>query len=134
MKANIFLIFHMIGILLISTAACGQKTAIASIGNAWLATDEKGATHTTVYSQDATFNLFVELKNAPSDMQLKAIWIAVNADGLAPNSVIHETDYISNKQLIRFYLANDVPWAPGSYKVDIFLNGIVDKSLAFEVK
>jgi hypothetical protein len=134
MNANKILILHMIGILLISTAACGQKAAIASIGNAWLATDEKGATHTTVYSQDATFNLIVELNNAASDTQLKAIWVAVNAEGLAPNSVIHETNFISNKQLVRFYLANDAPWALGSYKVDIYLNGIVDKSLAFEVK
>jgi hypothetical protein len=78
--------------------------------------------------------LFLELKNAPDDTKVKASWIAVSAEGLDPNYVIYESEYISSDDTIRFFLTNDQLWPVGSYKVDVYLNGALDRSLAFEVQ
>ncbi len=121
-------------VLATSILACGGTLSTANLGDIWLASDEAGQNRTTVFAQDATFNLFVELNNAPDDTNLKASWIAVNVDGSDPNSVIYETDYTSGDDVIRFYLTNDAPWGTGSYKVDIYVNGNLEKSLGFSVQ
>ena len=134
MKVNNFQIILATVAILVSALACGGSITTANIGDAWLSSDEAGDNRTTTFPQDATFNLFVELKNAPDDTQLKVSWIAVNAEGTDPNFVIYETDYTSSDDTIRFYLENDDLWPVGSYKVDIYLNGTLDRSLPFEVQ
>ena len=134
MKVKKFPILLAIIAILISVLACGGSLTTANIGDAWLSTDEAGDNRTTTFSQDATFNLFVDLKNAPDDTQLKASWIAVNAEGMDPNSVVYETEYASGDDTIRFYLDNDNLWPVGSYKADIYLNGTLDRSLSFVVQ
>lgn len=134
MNVKKFPILLAIVAILISVLACGGSFTTANIGDAWLATDEAGDNRATVFSQDATFNLFVELNNAPDDTQLKVSWIAVNAEGMDPNSVVYETEYTSGDDTIRFYLENDDLWPIGSYKVDIYLNSTLDRSLSFEVQ
>jgi hypothetical protein len=39
-----------------------------------MATDEDGSNRTTVFSQEAVFYAMVDLKNAPDDTKLKAVW------------------------------------------------------------
>ncbi len=135
MKVNRFPIVLAVVALFVSVLACsGGSISTANIGDAWLSTDEEGNNRTTVFSANDTFNLFLELKNAPDDTALKVSWIAVNAEGQDPNSVIYETDYTSSDDTIRFYLSNDAAWPAGSYKVDVYLNGTLDRSLTFEVQ
>ena len=50
-----------------------------------MATDEDGANRTTVISQDAVFYAMVDLKNAPDDTQLKAVWTVVDAAKTEPD-------------------------------------------------
>lgn len=131
-KSSILFAFTM---LFISILACqGGSISTANISDAWLATDEKGDSRTTVFSPSDTFNLFLELKNAPEDTALKVSWYAVKAEGEEANTLIHETEYKSSDDTIRFYLTNDQAWPVGSYKVDVYLNGKLDKSLSFEVQ
>lgn len=111
-----------------------QEQSTANIGDAWSATDEAGENRTTVFSQDATFNLFIELNNAPENTALKVSWIVTKVEGVDPNVVIHETDYTSGDDVIRFNLMTEDSWLVGSYKVDIYLNGNLDRSLAFTVQ
>ena len=130
---NLPIIFAVVA-LFASVLACGGSFTTANIGDAWLATDEEGINRTTVFTQSDTFNMFLELKNAPDDTKVKASWIAVSAEGLDPNYVIYESEYTSSDDTIRFFLTNDQLWPVGSYKVDVYLNGTLDRSLAFEVQ
>lgn len=120
--------------LILSILACGGSFSTANIGEAWMAADVDGNNRTTTFSQDAVFYAFVDLKNAPDDTQLKAVWTVVNAEGIEPNLVLNETEFTSGDAVVHFQLENDQLWPVGQYKVDIYLNSNLDKTLTFEVR
>jgi hypothetical protein len=134
MKRNKLPILLAILALAISMLACGGSVSSANIGDAWLANDAEGNNHTTTFAQSDVMNLFIELKNAPDDTELKVTWIAVQAEGVDPNFVINESSYTSGDDTVHFDLSNDNLWPVGSYKADIYLNGTLDRSLAFEIQ
>lgn len=134
MKNNKVLILLAVAALLFSVLACGGNFSTANIDNAWTATDQDGNNATEVFSQDAVFYAMVDLKNAPDDTKLKAIWTAVDAADTEANLLINETETTSSDALIHFQLGNDYLWPIGQYKVEIYLNDALDKTLNFEVR
>jgi hypothetical protein len=120
--------------LVAASLACGGSVSTANIGDAWLSADAEGNNRTTVFSQSDVMNLFVDLRNAPEDTEIKVSWLAVDAEGLDPNFLIKELSYKSSDDTIHFDLSNDNLWPLGSYKADIYLNGKLDRSLTFEVQ
>ena len=134
MKVNKLPILFAIIALTVSILACGESISSANISDAWLANDAEGNNRTTTFSQSDVMNLFIDLKNAPDDTELKVNWIAVNAEGVDPNFVINESSYTSGDDTVHFDLSNDNLWPVGSYKADIYLNGTLDRTLTFEVQ
>ena len=134
MKRNKFLILIPLLALALTALACGGSFSTANIPDAWMSTDEAGDNRTTVFTQDAVFFAQVQLKNAPDDTTVKAVWTAVSVEGVDPNFVINETEFTSSDDLIHFSLSNDQLWPPGQYKVEIFLNDSLDKTLTFSVQ
>jgi hypothetical protein len=132
-KPRLTILFPLLALILASLA-CGFSASTANIPEAWMSTDEAGSNRTTTYTQDAEFFAQVELKNAPDDTTLKAVWTAVNAEGVDPNFVILEKEYTGGDDLVHFTLSNDSLWPAGEYKVDIYLNGNLDKTLTFIVQ
>ena len=132
MKINKLSIVLALAALTVSILACGFSTA--NIGDAWLSNDAEGDNRATVFSQEDTMNLFVELNNAPDDTELKVAWIAVSAEGVDPNYLLNETNFTSSDDVVHFDLSNDNLWPVGSYKADVYLNGTLDRSLTFEVQ
>lgn len=121
-------------VLMLALAACEVSFSTANIGDAWMSTDEAGKNRTTVYAQDAVFYAQVDLRNAPDDTKLKAAWTAVNAEDVEPNYLINETEFVSGSGLVRFDLSNTNLWPKGAYKVDIYLNDKLAKTLEFQVQ
>jgi hypothetical protein len=134
MKSRTFSVLAAAVVMLVSVLACGGSISTANIGDAWMSADEGGDSRTTAYSQDSIFYAQVDLKNAPDDTKLKASWYAVNAEGVDPNFLIDETEFTSGDGLIHFDLENDNLWPAGDYKVDIYLNDSLAKTLTFSVK
>ncbi|NPV57598.1 MAG: hypothetical protein HPY76_13130 [Anaerolineae bacterium] len=134
MKGRKFLILFPLLALVLTSLACGGSFTTANIPEAWMSTDEAGSNRTSVFTQDAVFYAQVQLKNAPDDTTVKAVWTAVSAEGVDPNFVIDETEFTSSDDLIHFSLSNDQLWPPGQYQVEIFLNGSLDKTLTFSVQ
>jgi hypothetical protein len=134
MKVNKLPILLAIIALTVSILACGGSISSANISDAWLANDAEGNNRTATFSQSDVMNLFIDLKNAPDDTELKVNWIAVNAEGVDPNFVINESSYTSGDDTVHFDLSNDNLWPVGSYKADIYLNGTLDRTLTFEVQ
>jgi hypothetical protein len=120
--------------LLLATVACEFSASTANIGDAWLSDAEDGNNRVTTFPQDAVFYAFVDLKNAPEDTTLKAVWIAVDVEGVEPNFVINETEFTSGSNVVTFNLSNNNLWPVGKYRVEIYLNGTLDKTLDFEVR
>jgi len=121
-------------VLLAVLLACGGSFSTAKIEAAWTSTDAEGNNRTTTFSQDSTFYAQVDLRNAPDDTTLKATWTAVQAEGAEPNFVIQETDFTTGSGLVNFELSNSNLWPVGTYKVDLYLNDELDKTLEFSVQ
>lgn len=135
MKATKTQILFVATILLVSVLACGGSISTANIGSAWMATDEEGTNRTNAFGQDAVFYAMVDLKNAPDDTKLKAVWSVVDAEETDPNLLLNETEITSGDALVHFQLENtDYLWPKGQYKVDIYLNDTLDQTLTFEVQ
>ncbi len=120
--------------ILLSTLACGASFSTANIADAWMSTDQEGNRRTTVFTQDAVFYAQVDLRNAPDDTAIKAVWIAVEVEDTEPNLIINETEFVSGSAVVHFSLSNANLWPLGKYKVDLYLNDKLARSVEFEVR
>jgi hypothetical protein len=125
---SVFLVFVFVSL------ACGFSATTANIKDAVLATDEAGTQPTTEFAQNAVFYAVVTLANAPSDTNVKAVWYAVNAEGVDPNFKIDEVTTTTGDGVVPFTLTNNNPWPVGTYKVELYLNDKLEKTLDFTVK
>ncbi len=115
-------------------AGCEVSFSTAKIGDVWMSSDEAGKVRTAVYGPDEVFYAQVDLRNAPDDTKLKAVWIAVEAEDVDPNYTIYETEFVSGSAQVTFDLSNTNPWPAGKYRVDIYLNDKLAKSVEFKVR
>lgn len=120
--------------LLAVTLACGFSVSTAKIADAWLARDDAGTERTTVFAPDEVFYCLVDLQNAPDDTTVKASWTAVEVEGADPNTFIDESELTTGSDTLHFQLTNEGPWPIGRYKVDLYLNDELDRTLEFEVR
>ena len=134
MKYRSIALLLTVAALAVASLACGGSFTTANIQDAYMSSDVDGENRTTVYGQDAIFYAQVDLANAPDDTTLKAVWVAVDAADVDPNFQIDETEFTSDDGLIHFELSNDQLWPVGEYKVDIYLNDTLTKTLLFEVQ
>ena len=134
MKLNRWPLAAVLLATILSLLACGGSFSTANIQRAWLSSDSSGAPETTQFSQDETFYCLVELANAPDETTLKAVWTAISAEGTDPNLLIEESELTTGDGTITFNLTNDQLWPVGTYKVDLYLNGELDRALTFEVR
>lgn len=121
-------------VLVLSILACEGSFNTASIADAWMSTDEAGDARNTVFTPEAVFYAQVDLRNAPDDTLLKAVWTAVEVEDTEPDLMIEETEFTTGSGLIHFELSNLNLWPDGRYKVEIYLNGELAKTLEFEVR
>ncbi len=124
-------------------AACQTTpTPQASITNAVTSKGVKGETFeaegiTDTYPADQPkFHVVVSIANAPSGTLLKAVWTAVDVGAAAaPNTKLDETEIkVQGTRNVDFPLEpQEGRWPPGSYKVEIHLNGTLERTLKFTV-
>ncbi|MBN1149154.1 MAG: hypothetical protein JXA78_17980 [Anaerolineales bacterium] len=120
--------------LLLAALACNFSASTANISDAWMARDEAGTERTTVFAPGDTFYAKVELDNAPDDTTVKATWAVVEAAGLAANTFLDEAELTQGSGELTFSLVSDQPWSAGKYKVDLHLDGELERTLEFEVR
>jgi hypothetical protein len=129
----------MVGLALILAlilSACSVSASTANISAAKMTQDEAGKNPTKVFSpNDQTFYLIAELSNAPEDTAVKAVWTAVDVEGVKPNLKIDESRITADGSgQLTFDLTNDGPWPVGEYKVDLFLNDDQEPARTLEFK
>ena len=121
--------------LLAAALACSFLVSTAKIDNVRMARDESGEQTTTTFGQQDNFYLLGDLKNAPSDTKLKAIWTGVEVKDNPPNTVIDQKELVTGDGTFTFSLVNNNPvWPAGKYKVDIYLNDKLDQTVEFTVE
>ncbi len=99
----------------------------------------------TAYSPtQTTFHAVVTIANATDETRVKAVWTAVDVSpAIAPNTKLDEAEYkvgdiqykdaSTTRNMDLTLEPNSGTFPPGSYKVDIYLNGNLDRTLAFSV-
>ena len=127
-------IFFVLTFLMLLALACGFNVSTANLQNIKLAKDEAGTEPATVFGQDEVIYLVADLANAPDDTKLKAVWTAVEAEGVDPNYVIGEKEVAGSSGPVNFSLSPNEPWPAGQYKVDLFMNDELNQILAELVK
>lgn len=126
--------WFVVSLLILVTLACGFNVSSANIAGAKMARDAEGNEPTTVFSQNDVFYAVVDLANAPDDTKVKAVWVAVDADSTDPNLVIDEVEVTAGSGSVNFNLTNDKLWPVGAYKVDLYLNDELSRTLEFSVE
>ena len=134
MKLKQHQVIFIIAALLAITTACSFGASTANIRNAYMARYiSEEPEETTVFTQDEIFYAIVNLSNAPDDTITKAIWYTVDAEGVEPNLYLYEAEIAHGDGTLTFDLDNDYLWPLGTYKVELYLNDELDRTLDFSV-
>ena len=120
--------------MVVAVLACSGSVSTANVAEAWMSEDEAGDVRTTSFTPDAVIYLQADLKNAPDDTVIKAVWTAVDVVDVDPGLVISETELTTGSGLVHFTLTNDGPWPAGAYKAEIYLNQELVQTLEFSVQ
>ena len=135
MKPRKLQILLVLATMALAALACGGSFSTANITSAKMAADGDGIQETTVFAQDQIFYCIVKVANAPEDTKVKAVWTAVEVEGEQPNTLLDQTEITAGSQTIfTFDLSNNQLWPTGNYKVDLYLNGELDRTLEFQVQ
>lgn len=129
--------FFLIFILVLTTLACSFNFSTAKISDVKMAKDPDGTQPTTTYAQDEPFYCVGALASAPDDTKVKAIWTAVEVDGVEPNLNLGEKELTTGgADTFNFSYINEEGkiWPTGKYKVDLYLNDKLDRTLEFQVE
>ncbi len=132
-----WVVLAIVAVLAVVAAACSVNFSVstANIRSAKLSPNESGSPETTAFNQDDyTVYCIVELANAPSDTVVKAVWTAVDVEGVEPNFLIDEASLTSGDATLTFDLTNNQLWPVGKYKVDLYLNGKLARTLEYQVR
>lgn len=121
-----------------SSLACLASGPETSLEDLRMAHDENGNDVTSTFSNTDDFYAVVDLNNATQDTVVKAVWTALDAADTEPDYEVREhtlnTTEESFSGTIYFQLSNDEIWPAGRYRVDIYLNDVLDQSLEFNVE
>jgi serine/threonine protein kinase len=108
---------------------------VPAIKKAYLALDQDGEKASTVFKPADDFYVIVEVENTPEEATLKSVWIAKDAKGMKPNTILHE--YEMQVTDGRYWMKNtkvDGSRGAGSYLVELYLDGKLKQTLDFQVR
>lgn len=134
-----FLIAFLVAPILACELSSSKGPTITSVV---LARDVKADTLdpaeiTDVYSLDQPeFHAVIQVSDAPPDTAIKAVWTAIDVgSAAAQNTTIGQSEKkTQGTQNVHFAVSPDFGhWPAGSYKLDVYLNGHLDRTLNFQV-
>jgi hypothetical protein len=111
MRIKRIAILFSVFMLLSFSIACSFSASTANVKEAYMAHEVDGeAQATTSYTPDEVFYCLVTVANAPDDTITKAVWKAVDAEGIEANFVILESEYEGGGEMT-FQASNDISLA-----------------------
>lgn len=89
---------------------------------------------TTFTPQDNPLHCVVSLVRASQGTRVKMTWTAVTAGGQQNYKLLDREVELNGKQsTVDAYIQLPDPWPTGSYKVDVYLDGRLDRTLNFTI-
>jgi hypothetical protein len=124
-------------------SACSASTAniqSAELGKGYDSGTQKITDPTTTFAPtDTTIHLAVAVANAPDDTTVKSVWTAVDVPSQDLKDQQLGENTFSTKDIgstVHFTLdgPGGLEWPAGSYKVDIYLNDKLDRTINYTVE
>ena len=84
---------------------------------------------------DRTVHCVVKLKEAKAGTKMKFSWWIVDAEG-SKNQKIKDIDYTTRplENIVHGHLTLPQDWPQGKYKVQVYVNGDLDKTVAYTIE
>jgi hypothetical protein len=114
----------------------GSGAAIDEIHMAKDDGDGKPGTETSTFEPgDRTVHCVTKLKSAKSGTQMRFVWWIVDADN-SQNQKIKEIEYRTRalENVVHGHLTVPQDWPIGKYKVQVYVNGDLDKTAFYSVQ
>jgi len=85
--------------------------------------------------EDRTIHCVVKLKEAKRGTDMKFSWWIVDADG-SKNQKIKDIDYTTRtlENIVHGHLSLPQDWPSGTYKVQVFVNGDLDRTINYSIQ
>ncbi len=118
-----------------TTNAASDAGAI-TITSATMSLDKEGTQAATTFKpSDRTIYSTATLSGPGNGVKVKAVWIAVDADG-EKNKQFLEKEMVAAGKIDTLNLFASLPrdWPTGTFKTEIYLDGKLAKSLPWEIK
>jgi len=123
--------------IIFATLACNDLAGKPTVSNIRMATDDTGKTTTTLYASSVPFFVFADLSGLKPGSIVEAKWYVIAATGVEANSIINTSDYTYELGIGFIYFkltTNDgSDWPSGSYRVELYLDGIKTGEQTFTV-
>ncbi len=137
--AGLLIIGLMAGVGLVALTLFILNSGPTSISQAVLARDFQNdaavGSGTVFRPGDNPLHCVVELKNVSAGTKIRVVWTVLEA-GEQQNLKLFEREIVAgtNQTKIDAFLTLNQPWPVGSYKVDLYLEGKLDRTLPFKIE
>ena len=95
-----------------------------------------GESTTTFAPSDRTVHCVVTFNKTQPGTKIRLVWVAENVEGKSKHSELDSIDHITDVDEDRtdFHLTWSRDWRPGTYRVEIYIDGILDKTIDYTVE
>jgi hypothetical protein len=96
---------------------------------------EPGDTTTSFEPGDRTIHCVINLNKAKGGTTIKFVWKAIDVSGVQSGDLT-TVDYTTKsfENLVHSHLTRPSDWPTGSYGVDVFINGALDKTIKYTIE
>jgi len=104
-----------------------------------MAKDDKGKvgpSTTTFEPGEHTVHCVINLNKAKGGTKVRAVWVAADVEGASPNEELKSLDYTTNsfEKKVHGYLTWPHDWPKGQYRLDVYINGALDKTINYTIE
>jgi hypothetical protein len=109
-------------------------TPQVGIFDGFLSIDIKGVIPSTRFQPDQTIYLLFHINDPTEANIIRIVWSVVEAKGFRPGAIKYDmTDKITEDHFVMETAHADDPWAVGKYKIELYLNDVLDETIEFEI-
>jgi hypothetical protein len=124
--------------LVFAAMACAGIESTPTVSNIRMTTDDTGETSTSTYAPADDFFVFADLAGIAVGSLIQSRWYAVDIQDMEPNSEINTSDYTYETGIGYVYFqlstSDGGDWPPGSYRVELYLDGTKVGEQGFSVR